>query len=47
MVLGQVLAVFQDFGLAKPRISRLLFQKLKFWENLKVLRIKNTKHPRE
>jgi hypothetical protein len=28
------LAVFQAFSLAKPRILRLLSQKLKFWESL-------------
>jgi hypothetical protein len=28
------LAVFQAFSLAKLRISRLLSQKLKFWESL-------------
>jgi hypothetical protein len=33
-VLGQALAIFQVFSRAKPRISRLLFQKLKFWESL-------------
>jgi AraC-like DNA-binding protein len=33
-VLGQALAVFQAFSLAKPRILRLLSQKLKFWESL-------------
>jgi hypothetical protein len=33
-VLGQSLAVFQAFSLAKPRISRLLSQKLKFRESL-------------
>jgi hypothetical protein len=31
--LGQALAVFQAFSLAKPRILRLLSQKLKFWES--------------
>jgi hypothetical protein len=34
MVLGQVLAVFQAFSLAKLRNLRLLSQKLKFWESL-------------
>ena len=33
-VLGQVLAVFQAFSLTKLRISKLLSQKLKFWESL-------------
>jgi hypothetical protein len=32
--LGQAFAVFQAFSLAKLRISRLLSQKLKFWESL-------------
>jgi hypothetical protein len=32
--LGQALAVFQAFNLAKPRIQGLLSQKLKFWESL-------------
>jgi hypothetical protein len=31
--LGQAFAVFEVFGLAKLRISRLLSQKLKFWES--------------
>jgi hypothetical protein len=35
MVLGQALAVFQAFSLVKLRNSRLLSQKLKFWESLK------------
>jgi hypothetical protein len=35
MVLGQALAVFQAFSLAKLRNLRLLSQKLKFWESLK------------
>jgi hypothetical protein len=34
MVLGQALAVFQAFSLAKLRNLRLLSQKLKFWESL-------------
>jgi hypothetical protein len=33
MVLGQALAVFQVFSLAKLRNLRLLSQKLKFWES--------------
>jgi hypothetical protein len=33
-VLGQAFAVFQAFSFAKLRISRLLSQKLKFWESL-------------
>jgi ribosomal protein S18 acetylase RimI-like enzyme len=41
--LGQALAVFQAFSLAKPRILRLLSQKLKFWESLLFLgKNKNT-----
>jgi hypothetical protein len=32
--LGQALAVFQAFSLTKLRISKLLSQKLKFWESL-------------
>jgi hypothetical protein len=34
MVLGQALAVFQAFSLAKLRNLGLLSQKLKFWESL-------------
>jgi hypothetical protein len=34
MVLGQAIAVFQVFSLAKLRNLRLLSQKLKFWESL-------------
>jgi hypothetical protein len=34
MGLGQALAVFQAFCLAKLRNLRLLSQKLKFWESL-------------
>jgi hypothetical protein len=37
-VLGQSLAVFQAFSLVKLRISRLLSQKLKFWESLDMFR---------
>jgi hypothetical protein len=33
------LAVFQAFILAKPRISRLFSQKLKFWESLQYQKI--------
>jgi hypothetical protein len=36
MVLGQALAVFQAFSLTKLRISKLLSQKLKFWESLDI-----------
>jgi hypothetical protein len=34
--LGQALAVFQAFSLTKLRISKLLSQKLKFWESLHI-----------
>jgi hypothetical protein len=32
--MGQALAVFQAKSLAKLRISKIVFPKLKFWENL-------------
>jgi hypothetical protein len=47
MVLGQALAVFQAFSLAKLRNLRLLSQKLKFWESLSgMLRRKNSPQSR-
>jgi hypothetical protein len=45
-VLGQVLAVFQAFSLAKPRILRLLSQKLKFWESLNGINIYTLQTPK-
>jgi hypothetical protein len=42
--LDQALAVSQAFSLAKLRILRLLFQKLKFWNSLDYINIvKNSK----
>jgi hypothetical protein len=37
-VLGQALAVSQAFSLTKLRISKLLSQKLKFWESFSLYR---------
>jgi hypothetical protein len=46
MVLGQALAVFQAFSLAKLQNSRLLSQKLKFWESLKLFEFDVLRLPR-